>query len=342
MPVTNSLYFTKQNIEENKFSASPALAEQAVYCLELVAELNKAGLNFQFKGGNSLLLVLEKPERFSIDVDIATDCTREDIEQCLDYIIKEYITFTKWEKRQHKTKPWIPLSSYYLFYPSLYDSSETNIMLDAQLRRSPYRTGFKKVSSGNLYRSDIETEIPYPESIIGDKLLTLGPSTLGIPIGKGKEAQRLKHVFDIARLLRTSPKVSLIRESFNACLHHENEIQGTTIPVRAIVDDTVEFCRSVTHHDSFPSGQQFTGVLQENVAGLEPFAKHLFRSGYNWIDLQRDTALVALCITAVGLEHLSDSDFCSMLLKNWKNSNKSTILKQNPEAGYYWDCISQL
>jgi len=62
--------FHEKKHRENKFDASEALAEQAVHCLELVAELVQEGLKFQFKGGNSLLLILEKPRRFSIDVDI--------------------------------------------------------------------------------------------------------------------------------------------------------------------------------------------------------------------------------------------------------------------------------
>ena len=82
-------YFSKKNIQSNKFDASEVLAEQAVHCLELVSELVEAGLSFQFKGGNSLLLILEKPRRFSIDVDIATDETKERIEACLNAIIKK-------------------------------------------------------------------------------------------------------------------------------------------------------------------------------------------------------------------------------------------------------------
>ena len=82
--IPNPVFFSKFHIETNRFNAPATLAEEAVHCLELVAELVEAGLDFQFKGGNSLLLILPEPKRFSIDVDIATDEPRERIEECLD------------------------------------------------------------------------------------------------------------------------------------------------------------------------------------------------------------------------------------------------------------------
>lgn len=245
MPAADPIYFTKENITRNKFDVSVALAEQAAHCLELVAELVDAGLSFQFKGGNSLLLVLDAPRRFSIDVDIATDEPRERIEACLDEAVKKHGVFIKWTKRQHKTKPWLPLASYYCFYTSHFVSDdEAFIMLDAQLTRSPYATKFVPVKCGNLFVSDVKAEIPLASSIIGDKLLTLGPATLGIPFGKGKEAQRLKHVFDVSLLLRTKPSLAAIRESFIACMHHENKLQEKSIALTDVLNDTIALCES--------------------------------------------------------------------------------------------------
>ena len=48
----------------------PILIEKMIMALALVEQLKLAGLDFVFKGGTSILLMLDKPERFSIDVDI--------------------------------------------------------------------------------------------------------------------------------------------------------------------------------------------------------------------------------------------------------------------------------
>ncbi|MBD3243318.1 MAG: hypothetical protein GF331_22195, partial [Chitinivibrionales bacterium] len=106
MPLGDSRYFTREHIERQRFGTSPLLAEQAVHSLELVAELAASGLSFQFKGGNSLLLILDTPRRFSIDVDIATEEPRERIEESVGAICERYGAFTRWEPRPHKTKPW--------------------------------------------------------------------------------------------------------------------------------------------------------------------------------------------------------------------------------------------
>ena len=154
----NSRYFTKEHIEAHKFDAPACLAEQAVHCLELVAALKEYGLEYQFKGGNSLLLILPEPARFSIDVDIATGESVEKIVETLDRIVDSGSVFIRWEKRQHKTKPGLPISSYYLFYRSHFDESgESNIMLDVQMRNSPYETELKPVVCGDLAAFQVKT-----------------------------------------------------------------------------------------------------------------------------------------------------------------------------------------
>ncbi len=340
MPIADKLYFSRENIENCRFNASSVLAEQAVHCLELVAELVETGLNFQFKGGNSLLLVLGEPQRFSIDVDIASDQSREEIENVLNKLISQFGVFTRWERRQHKTKPWIPLSSYYLYYNSLFDPSpDVNIMLDVQMRRSAYRTEFREVICGTLYKSSTKCELPLPSSIISDKLLTLGPSTLGIPVGRGKEAQRLKHVYDVSRLLGTEPDVDMMRESFASCLKQENELQGTSHEVKAIVKDTLSFLWSTAAHENKP---ELTGapVLDENIKGLEPFSKHLFESGYSWQNLQRDMARAALCISAVGNDSITNDMLHAQFDINKTASDSQLPLKiANPHARFCWEAV---
>jgi hypothetical protein len=316
---TEKKYFSTDNIAANRFDAPLALAEQAVHCLELVAELAGTSLSFQFKGGNSLLLILEDPKRFSIDVDIATDESRERIETCLTQAISEYGIFSKWTKRQHKTKPWLPLSSYYCFFKSHYVNDENAfIMLDAQLTRSPYATRFAPISCKALYRSETKAEIPFPASIIGDKLLTLGPRTLGIPTGKGKEAQRLKHVFDVSLLLSTMPRLNDIRKSLFACMEHENKLQEKTLSSAEVLADTVAYCGTVRPFASIPlPDDAMEPGLLENIAGLPAFTEHLFSKNYGWESLQKDMARTAFVMAAC-MKNVSDDEF-EVFLKNLAN-----------------------
>jgi hypothetical protein len=323
MSVASPGLFTKEHIESHTFAASPALAETAIHCLELVAELSWAGLSFQFKGGNSLLILLPAPKRFSIDVDIATNETVGRIEGALDTIVGECGVFSSWAKRQHKTKPWLPLSSYYLFFTSHYaGQADSFVMLDAQLTRSPYATKDVPIVCGDLFKTDVKAEVPLVASLIGDKLLTLGPQTLGIPLGKGKEAQRLKHVFDISLLLDAHPPLSGIRESFTACVNHENRLQEKAITGPQVLADTLSFCKSVVAVAELPEvSDAMRPVLVENVKGLPDFAVHLFEKGYSWTRLRRDMARVALCIAAVCNAKVSNEEFAQALNAGSNDAN---------------------
>ena len=64
--------YTPKNIRriQEEFKVDPELAQRAVFALGLVEALRKAGLDFLFKGGSSLMLVFEVPKRLSTDVDI--------------------------------------------------------------------------------------------------------------------------------------------------------------------------------------------------------------------------------------------------------------------------------
>jgi hypothetical protein len=316
------------------------LAEQAIHCLELVAELAELGLSFQFKGGNSLLLILGKPKRFSIDVDVASDRPREEIEFALERAVKKYGVFTKWERRQHKTKPWLPMTSYYLYYNSVIEPRpDTNIMFDVQMRRSAYRTELKMVTSGDLYQSGVMAVLPLPSSIISDKLLTLGPNTLGIPVGRGKGAQRLKHVYDVSRLSATMPDIELIRESFEQCLQQENELQGSNYTVMEIVKDTLQFLFTTALCDVPPESAE-NPALEESVSGIGPFAGHLFEADYGWQSLRRDMARAAACITAAGNRNVTDRAFHSFLKATEVPSGfEGTLGIGSQLPAYFWETV---
>jgi hypothetical protein len=281
-----------------------------VHCLELVSLLVAQGLSFQFKGGNSLLILLDTPLRFSIDADIATDEPLETLEAILTRITDKE-RFIRWERRRHKTKPWIPLSSYYIYYHSHFITGEdAYIMLDVQLTRSPYRTRHMPVRCASLYKSDVMVEVPTPASLAGDKLLTLGPATYGIPVGKGKEAQRIKHAFDVSTLLGFSPSLKEIRRSFNACMQHEATLQQRTYPHREVLEDTIAFCHAPSAHASKPTPDGSLPEYEKEAAtGFDPFSSHLIQKAYSWEDFQYDTARAALCIAAVMNDSVTDEAF---------------------------------
>lgn len=81
---------------------NPPLVEKMIHALSLVEQLSAQGLEFVFKGGTSLILLLDDAGRFSIDIDIITRASREDIERVLAAICRQP-PFQKFELSEHRS-----------------------------------------------------------------------------------------------------------------------------------------------------------------------------------------------------------------------------------------------
>jgi hypothetical protein len=288
--------FTRDHYEAQRGMAPAPLCELVVHCLELVSQLSHRKLAYRFKGGNSLLVLLEDPQRFSIDVDIVTTEPKDRLISLVGEIADGCDAFTRWESRLPKTKPWLPLISFKLFFESAYPAAEAPyVMLDAVLEPAPYEGVVRQVRCGALYESQEKVEVPSVSGLIGDKLLAIGPSTLGIPIGKGKEAQRLKHVFDVSLLSTRDHDRAAVMKSLSACREQEERIQGRRCSWDEIARDTIRFCSEPLAYaapppiDSLEPGT----YLYEIVKGFDQFRSHLFRMTYGWDALVRDSTTVA-------------------------------------------------
>lgn len=278
-------YFQREHFEAHRGQAPAYLSELVVHCLELVAQLAARKLDFRFKGGNSQLVLLEAPRRLSIDVDIVTTVGKEPLTKLVEEIQRECDAFTKVETRAPKTKPWLPMISFKLFFNSHYQpAEEAYVMLDAVLEAPPYGGVRKQVKCGALYASNETCELPSVSGLIGDKMLCISPATCGIPLGKNKEAQRLKHVFDIGTLSRHSPDHAEIRSALHACLAQENKLQNSAWSWPEVAKDTAKFLAEARAYASPPAldGIEKGTYLWEIVRGFDDFRKHVWRDDYTW------------------------------------------------------------
>jgi predicted nucleotidyltransferase component of viral defense system len=56
--------------KRKKHVKDPSLMESMIHALYLLEQLHLTALDFIFKGGTSLVLLMEEPKRFSVDIDI--------------------------------------------------------------------------------------------------------------------------------------------------------------------------------------------------------------------------------------------------------------------------------
>lgn len=291
MQLGDESFFTREHYEAHAGVAPPDLCELVVHCLEVVAQLSASGLEYRFKGGNSQLILLDTPRRFSIDVDIVTTVEKEHLSEVVGGIVEKHPRFTRHEVRPHRTKPWLPILSFKLFFESQYPQDEEPfVILDAVLEPPAYGGVVKPVVCGELYRSEQTVELPSISGLLADKMLCISPKTVGIPLGKNKEGHRLKHVFDVANLSRHSPDWEEVAGALETCLAQENQIQKTEWTFPEVHEDTVKFCRLVLEHAEPPPVEQLEPgtYFDEIVRGFPEVGSFLFRAEYDWAAFQAD------------------------------------------------------
>lgn len=107
----------------------PVLHEKMAHAFKLVNKLAQSGLSFTFKGGTSIGLLCGSLDRFSIDVDILTTASREELENHLQAITSQR-DFTRFEldtKRSYRSR--LPKAHYKIYFNSTYPGSG-HVLLD--------------------------------------------------------------------------------------------------------------------------------------------------------------------------------------------------------------------
>lgn len=198
--------------KRKKLSKDPTIVEAMIYALYLLEHLKQTGLEFIFKGGTGLVLLLDQPKRFSVDIDIILNpaITRDILETHLSKMVLS-TAFTGMqldEKRSYQEG--IPKAHYKFYYESNFatrdregnavSNPQREILLDIVIAQNPYPVTVERpvVTEWLLQEGDtIKVFMPDIDSIIGDKLTAFAPNTTGVPYGAEKEKEIMKQLYDI-------------------------------------------------------------------------------------------------------------------------------------------------
>ena len=103
--------------KRGKKKADPTLIEKVTKAFHLIEELAKTDLEFIFKGGTSLLLLLNQMHRFSIDIDIIIEKQKHEVD--MDDMISEIVgktgNFTHIEENVRNGNNEVPKAHYKVF-----------------------------------------------------------------------------------------------------------------------------------------------------------------------------------------------------------------------------------
>lgn len=321
--------------------ADPTIVEKTIYAFELLSHLVNANLDFIFKGGTSLLLLLENPQRLSIDIDISTSVDQGEIEEILDKIINTSV-LESWEENP-RTANRIPKKHYKIYFNSVINLNHNNyILLDVLFQDNPYPAIVNKPISNRFIdcKEIIECQMPSSDSLLGDKLTAFAPHTTGIPFGVGKSMQIQKQLFDVGNLFPLINNIGEVAESFIKFVEIESGYREQKITANDVINDIIEisFLLSQMNLRKAVSNEE-TAEFQDGISRLR---SHLIGTNYN-IETAKDLAAKAAFI-ASSISNQSDfavnKIFAFEKLAEQPLTGKYAILERLkpilPEAYYYW------
>ncbi|MHA1499429.1 MAG: nucleotidyl transferase AbiEii/AbiGii toxin family protein [Promethearchaeota archaeon] len=201
----DKLFFEKdfilKKIEERRGLVQD-LYERALNGLEYLSQLRDMGLDPIFKGGSAVqLLIPESLQRLSIDIDLAIDSSEQELSSILEQIHNKFNKKVyNFERVGTDLPPYLVL--YNLYIPSWFSDTPSKIELDFLLHMPNYKTQQTPIKTF-LYESDYKVQTPTINTLLGDKLTTLGPNTIGKPINE-KPLSIGKQLYDISVLFNYS------------------------------------------------------------------------------------------------------------------------------------------
>jgi hypothetical protein len=330
--------------KRNQYSKDPNLMESMIHALYLLEQLQLTGLDFIFKGGTSLILLMEAPKRFSVDLDIIINpgIKREELEKYLSKII-ETSAFTRIEldeKRSYNGD--IPKAHYKFIFNSNFpkrniegnviSNPEREVLLDILFADNHYPVVIEKALETEWLLQTgkpITVRTPDINSITGDKLTAFAPNTTGVPYKIEKEKEILKQLFDVGCLFNLLTNVEVFKKSFTdsakgeIAFRPERKIES----VEQVLRDIIETGLLIARKDILKTDDEKANFSEINK-GINQFRHFVFLGKFDILEAQVASAKAAYLAAVVLTDNKND------LRKFSKEIPLEIYLITNPEYNY--------
>jgi len=358
----NNKSFTKEWLDsfrakkEHK-AIKVTILEKMVNALSLLEHLKIAKLDFVFKGGTSLVLLLEEGNRFSIDIDIVSSVERKKFEEILDTVItnSHFKRHVLNERRSYKEG--VPKAHYTFEFDSVYNPNFPETILLDILFDSPHYPELIESSINTPWLSvdGTATTITTPSinAICGDKLTAFAPETIGIPYYKQDQLFAMeicKQLFDLGKLFENITDMGMVKKSFSAFAKAElsYRISDKGIGIKKLTEsdvlwDSINTCTIIAKRERNLTVETKKKFADLNL-GIRSFGSAFLMTGnFRIEEAMAASARVAylnailLQPKATEIEYYEGQDIGELTIEKeeWVFLNK---LKRQPDKSifYYW------
>lgn len=326
-----------QEITKTQFKGKdPQLVEKILMALTLLELLAQEKTDFVFKGGTCLLLLLKTPRRFSIDLDLIVS-KRDNLLATLTKICDGSKLFTRLEE-DVRVESKIPKAHYKIFYQSFVSGKESYVLIDIIEDSSPYpntQDSEIKPSYFQLDDSILKVKTPTVDGILGDKLTAFAPRTTGILLGKNKEMEIAKQLFDIASLFDHATSLEEIRKTFNLIAKKEIAYRELIISEAEVLNDTFDASMIIALQGAHSAA--IHTELQKGTSSLKNYIFESFGPAQIHICASKVAYLCQLLLKdQSAITYFKNEDLSKETIANPVYNKLNKIKKVSPEAFYYW------
>lgn len=329
------------------------ILEKMIYALHLLEQLKTNGLDFVFKGGTSLVLLLEEGNRFSIDIDIICNTDRETLESILKKVVdsSNFKTVELDERRSYQ--PGVPKAHYSFTYDSVTKGKYSGaILLDVLIEDSLYPELTERPIQTKWIETEGETNITLPsiDAITGDKLTAFAPNTVGIPYFKGKDQQPFsmeicKQLFDLSKLFEKIENLEIVAKSFESFANQEIEYRKTetsNITPEKVLQDTIDTCLIIAKRGSGTTDEK--SIFTELQRGIRAFGSGYLMVGNFRIDdaIPASSRIAYLAAKILHndlspIEYFKEQDVKGLNIENQDWNFLNRLKRQSDKSSfYYW------
>jgi len=358
----NDKSFTKAwldsfRVKKEHKSINVTILEKMVQALSLLEHLKIAELDFVFKGGTSLVLLLKEGNRFSIDIDIISSVERKELEKNLDTVIENshFKRHVLNERRSYKEG--VPKAHYTFEFDSVYNPNVTGTILLDILFDSPHYPELIETSINTPWISvdGTATTITTPSinAICGDKLTAFAPETIGIPYYKQDQLFAMeicKQMFDLGKLFENITDISIVKKSFSAFakaelsyLSSDKDFSNRNLSETDVLWDSINTCAIIARRERNPTAESKKKFADLNL-GIRSFGSAFLMKGNFRIEEALATSARVAYLNAILLQpkvteikYYDGQDIGELTIENtdWAFLNR---LKRQPDKSifYYW------
>jgi hypothetical protein len=311
--------------------------ERAIFSLEYLGQLQKEGLDFVFKGGSAIQVILrDKWTRLSVDADICSNVSEKELLEIMENIHQKFEKAAfSYKVRDRVIDGAIPFYLYILEAPSIAVTGETrSCLLDVMGHKPNYATTQVALKT-QFFDSNVTITTPTIGALLGDKLSTIGPNTMGRHLIDSRNGvEYAKHFYDIKNLQEADFSFKDCRLAFHEAIELQTKIRSKNFSVDECCEDMFFTCKVASLAQNIneqaiaklPEQQRARALSEFKILsnGLDRFRPFLVRGiNYSWDDLRYYSALTALLTRMVQL-NLSE-DKVKTLLKTSTPSTREEV-----------------